>query len=512
MRLTARDWGWRHAGRDDWAVRGLDLDIESGERVLLLGASGAGKSTLLHALGGVLGGPDEGTEQGQLLIEGRHPTRQRGRVGLLMQDPDSQVVLERVGDDVAFGCENLGVGADETWRRVDESLAAVGLEVPLDRCTSHLSGGQKQRLALAGALAMHPGVLLLDEPTANLDPTGVSEVTEAVGRLVADRGTTLVVVEHRVEVWAHLVDRVVVLAAGGGVLADGSASQVFDRHREELLDAGVWVPGAPLPQPLQPGPITAAPSTNALPSHTALTSRTALLEGRDLTIGHLASAPARSGLQVVIPDATSTMVTGPNGIGKSTLALTLAGLLPALGGRVVAAPGLCPDQPPRRLLRRGGRPPIEDPASWASTDLLTRMGTVFQNPEHQFVAARVDDEVAVGLRALAAAGPGPWDEGRITERVDEVLALLRLDELRGVNPFTLSGGEKRRLSVATVLVTAPRVVFLDEPTFGQDRNTWLAMTDLVRALVEGGSAVVSVTHDADFIATLGQHRIELGAA
>ncbi len=506
MRLTARDWGWRHAGRDDWAVRGLDLDIESGERVLLLGASGAGKSTLLHALGGVLGGPDEGTEQGQLLVEGRHPTRQRGRVGLLMQDPDSQVVLERVGDDVAFGCENLGVGADETWRRVDESLAAVGLEVPLDRSTSHLSGGQKQRLALAGALAMQPGVLLLDEPTANLDPTGVREVTEAVGRLVANRGTTLVVVEHRVEVWAHLVDRVVVLAAGGGVLADGSASQVFDRHREDLLDAGVWVPGAPLPEPLHPVPVAAHPS------HIVSPSTTALLEGRDLTIGHLASAPARSGLDVVIPDATSTMVTGPNGIGKSTLALTLAGLLPALGGRVVAAPGLCPDQPPRRRLRRGGRPRIDDPASWASTDLLTRIGTVFQNPEHQFVAARVDDEVAVGLRALAAAGPGPWDEGRITERVDEVLALLRLDALRGVNPFTLSGGEKRRLSVASVLVTAPRVVFLDEPTFGQDRNTWLAMTDLVRALVEGGSAVVSVTHDADFIATLGQHRIEMGAA
>ncbi len=424
----------------------------------------------------------------------------------MLQDPDDQLFSADVAQDVSFGPMNLGLDEEEVRNRVEEALGLLGVTHLTARPTHQLSYGERKRVATAGAVAMRPRVLLLDEPTANLDPTGVREVTEAVGRLVANRGTTLVVVEHRVEVWAHLVDRVVVLAAGGGVLADGSASQVFDRHREDLLDAGVWVPGAPLPEPLHPVPVAAHPS------HIVSPSTTALLEGRDLTIGHLASAPARSGLDVVIPDATSTMVTGPNGIGKSTLALTLAGLLPALGGRVVAAPGLCPDQPPRRRLRRGGRPRIDDPASWASTDLLTRIGTVFQNPEHQFVAARVDDEVAVGLRALAAAGPGPWDEGRITERVDEVLALLRLDALRGVNPFTLSGGEKRRLSVASVLVTAPRVVFLDEPTFGQDRNTWLAMTDLVRALVEGGSAVVSVTHDADFIATLGQHRIEMGAA
>lgn len=485
MRLTARDWGWRHAGRQEWAVHGLDLDVESGERILLLGASGAGKSTLQHALAGVLGGPDEGEEAGQLLIDGAHPTRRRGQVGLLMQDPESQVILERVGDDVAFGCENLGLPVDEIWRRVRESLDAVGLDVPLDRNTAHLSGGQKQRLALAGSLAMHPGVLLLDEPTANLDPAGIAEVRDAVAQLLADRKTTLVVVEHRVEVWADLVDRVVVLAPAGGVIADGRPEDVFVSHRDELLAAGVWVPGAPLPEQL------AAPATS-----------TPLLTGHDLTIGHLTTTPAQRDLQVTIPDATSTMITGPNGAGKSTLALTLAGLLPAIAGRVSAAPELVPPTPARRRWRRRPTSP-DDPASWASTDLLTRVGTVFQNPEHQFVSARVDDEVAVGLRALG------WDEQRTARRVAEVLDLLRLSDLRGANPFTLSGGEKRRLSVATVLVTGPRVIFLDEPTFGQDRNTWLALTQLVRELVTSGSAIVSVTHDADFIATLGQHHIRL---
>ncbi|BDZ49943.1 hypothetical protein GCM10025867_21840 [Frondihabitans sucicola] len=181
----------------------------------MLGASGAGKSTLLAGLAGVLGGDEEGDDTGELLVDGGHPADQRGRVGLVLQDPDSQVVLARVGDDVAFGPENLGVPRDEIWDRVGSSLEAVGLQLPLDASTSELSGGQKQRLALAGALAMRPGLLLLDEPTANLDPAGVQEVRDSVARVVDETGATLVVVEHRVSVWLPLVDRVIVLAASG---------------------------------------------------------------------------------------------------------------------------------------------------------------------------------------------------------------------------------------------------------------------------------------------------------
>src|SRR5690606_13854435 len=141
--------------------------------------------------------------------------------GLVLQDPDSQVILSRVGDDVAFGCENLGVPRDEIWPRVRDALDAVGLDVPLDRSTEALSGGQRQRLALAGALAMQPEVLLLDEPTANLDPEGALEVRDAVGRVVERTGATLVVVEHRVATWVPIVDRVVVIAPDG-VIADGA--------------------------------------------------------------------------------------------------------------------------------------------------------------------------------------------------------------------------------------------------------------------------------------------------
>ncbi|HSN11334.1 MAG TPA: ABC transporter ATP-binding protein [Propionibacteriaceae bacterium] len=474
-------WGWRHAGRAAWATSGLSLSIEPGERVLLLGASGAGKSTLLHALAGVLGSSDEGEEAGSLTVDGARP--RPGDCGLVMQDPDAQTILARVGDDVAFGLENLSVPRDEIWPRVRTALAEVGLDLPLDHSTERLSGGQRQRLALAGALAMRPGLLLLDEPTANLDPVGVDEVRDAVGRLVADRGTTLVVVEHRIATWLPLVDRVVVLAAGGGVVADGPPDQVFTTHGAELAALGAWVPGI----------------DHGLVRRPAPQAREAVLTARALTIGYEPCTPVRTVAALDIPEGVSTTLTGANGSGKTTLALTLAGLLPSLAGQVQASASISPNRPGRTDSAR------RDPASWRSKELLTRLGTVFQDPEHQFVAATVSDELAIGLRALGRA------RHEIQTRVDELLEQLHLGRLARANPFTLSGGEKRRLSVGTVLATSPAVVFLDEPTFGQDRTTWVDLVRLVTAQVEAGTSVVSVTHDTDYLDLLGEHHVHLEA-
>lgn len=448
-----------------------------------MGASGAGKSTLLKALAGVLGGAEEGTETGRLLVGGKHPTRRRGEIGLVLQDPESQVVLARVGDDVAFGLENRAVPPDQIWPRVRTALTSVGLgAIALDHSTAALSSGQLQRLALAGAVAMDTGLMLLDEPTANLDPAGVVEVCEAVAALVADRTRTLIVVDHRVDPWLKLVDRVIVLEAGGGVLAQGSPDRVFADHRVALEAAGVWLPGADEGTP-------AARRDPAGP---------AALAGEHLTIGH--DGQALRTLEVAIPAGVSTVITGPNGCGKTTLAMTLAGLLPPIAGLVNAAPELRPA--PRRVGWRRRWSDPSDPHQWASRDLLTRIGTVFAEPEHQFVAATVADEIAVGLRAL---GVDP------AARVAEMLGQLRLEHLAGANPFTLSGGEKRRLSVATVLATAPQVLVLDEPTFGQDRTTWLALVALVAELEQAGHTVISVTHDPAYITRLGSHRLALEA-
>jgi energy-coupling factor transporter ATP-binding protein EcfA2 len=186
--VRARSWGWRHGTRAAWAVRGLDLDVADGERVLLLGPSGAGKSTLLRGLAGLLD-PETGDEEGRLELDGVPVRRARSeavgagvaRTGLLLQDPLSQTVLARCGDDVAFGLENHAVPREEIWPRVHEALAAVGFPYPPERSTARLSGGERQRLALAGVLALRPRLLLLDEPTAMLDPASADGLRGTVG-------------------------------------------------------------------------------------------------------------------------------------------------------------------------------------------------------------------------------------------------------------------------------------------------------------------------------------------
>ena len=480
--VTARGWGWRHGGRSTSAVSGLDLSISPGERVLLLGASGAGKSTFLHALAGVLGPDTGGEETGMLSVDDVHPadSASRGRTGLVLQDPDSQTVLSRVGDEVAFGAENLAVPAGEIWPRVNAALADVGLQVPLHSSTAALSGGQKQRLALASVMAMEPGLLLLDEPTANLDPDGVTEIRDAVVRVLDRTGATLIVVEHRVQVWAEVVDRVVVLAANGGVLADGPPEQVLAdrRNRSSLAVAGVWLPGI---RPEIPADGTGGSGMAWRP---AAAGRT-LLEAQSLTVARTDRGPeVLSGADLVLEEGTAVGITGPNGAGKSTLALTLGGLLRPRSGTLAAAPALA------GTARR-------EPFRWKSGELVERIGTVFQEPEHQFLTATVRDELAFGPRRVGRA-----DEGRILADVHELAERLRLEHLLDANPFTLSGGEKRRLSVATMLATAPAILLLDEPTFGQDARTWAELVALLRGQLGHGRCVVSVTHDAEFVQAL----------
>ena len=476
-RVQAQGWGWTHAGRRRAAVHDLDLVVEPGQRVLLLGPSGSGKSTLLHGLAGVLGGEEEGSVRGRLLIDGVDAAAARGRAGLVLQDPEAQTVMARLGDDVAFGCENLGVPRQEIWPRVDEALRRVGLDrLGREHDTGALSGGQRQRLALAGVLAMRPGLLLLDEPTANLDPGGVQEVRDAVARVLEATGSTLVVVEHRVETWLPVVDRVVVLGRDGGLLADGDPQRVLRDEAGELSAAGVWLPGAPVRR--EPSAVgTAEP----------------LLQARELGIARQPAALVREGIELEVASGRLLAVTGPNGTGKSTLALTLGGLLPPAGGRLAATPAL------------RGQARFAEPVRWRSRELLSRIGSVFQNPEHQFLRGTVRAELEVGPRALGVG------EGQRQARTEELLAALRLEHLAEANPFTLSGGEKRRLSVAAALATRPALLVLDEPTFGQDARSWAELVRLIAAIRAEGVGFVAVTHDQAFVHALADDELALDA-
>lgn len=486
--VTARGWGWRHADRANPALQGLDLEIPAGQRVLVAGPSGAGKSTLLYALAGVLHEDDDAYSSGELLLDGRPTSEARGLAGLMQQDPETQVVQARVGDDVAFGAENLSVPPDEIQRRVLAALDAVGLDVPLEHPTGALSGGQKQRLALAGILAMGPGLVLLDEPTANLDPAGVLEVRDAVIAALESTGATLLIVEHRLEAWAPHMDRVIVLAPGGGVAHDGSPETLFAPGpvREELIASGVWVPG--YSPSLEPG--TPERAAGAV-----------LLEADQLAVSRDKGGPvAASRLDLGVAGGDAWCIRGANGAGKSTFALTLGGLLPPASGSLQATGDLAAG-------------PEVRPYHWRATELVGRIGSVFQEPEHQFVAATVREELSFGPRHAVKPGTRErlFDEEAIERRVDELLARLRLGHLAEANPFTLSGGEKRRLSVATVLASSPKVLILDEPTFGQDANTWRELALLLREELARGTAVIAVTHDADFARALGASQFHLNA-
>jgi energy-coupling factor transport system ATP-binding protein len=459
-RVVARALGVRHPSRHAWALTDVDLVVEPGERVLLTGASGAGKSTLLSALAGVLDA--EGTEvAGELTVDGVPPRAARSRLGLLAQDPDCQLVMTRAGDDVAFGLENAGLPRELIWPRVDEALSAVGFPYGRDRATQALSGGEKQRLVLAGALARKPGLLLLDEPTAQLDPPGAALVRAAVARATADRRATVVVVDHDAGPWLPLVDRVVELT-DGGLVEHGPGWRPAPRA------AGLALPDA------ADGPVLLA------------------ADGAGFTYRG-ARAPALLPTTAAGSAGRCLAVTGPNGTGKSTLALLLAGLRAPTTGRVVAAPELAGGV-------RGGR---REPHRWRAEELVTRIGTVFQNPEQQFLTGRLRDELALGpLRSGEHAAAA-----RAT--ADGLLERLGLTPFAEANPYTLSGGQQRRLSVATALATSPRVLVLDEPTFGQDAATWREVVTLLAEQRARGCAVVVVTHDRDLVAVLADDRIAL---
>ncbi len=524
-RIELNNFSWHHPGRPEPVISGLNLTINPGEKVLLLGTSGAGKSTLLHAIAGVLHDDDGESAGGTITINGQAPAEARGTAGMMQQDPESSIVMATVGNDVAFGPENLRVPREEIWGRVTEALTAVGLNnLPLDHPSSALSGGQKQRLGLAGILSMHPGAMILDEPTANLDPSGVQEVRDSILSAAEATGATLLVVEHRVSIWAPHMDRIIVLGTGGTITHDGAPDTVLSQARQELIDAGVWVPNY-VPRAPQNGDAAGGKSERGEAllraenlSITRAQPTPKQRRARRRTIKRLGDTPApvpvdlpvlRSGINLTLHAGEHLSVLGPNGAGKSTLALTLAGLLTAPDGTLTATDA---------LRSHGGNHGGErenrahwDVPTWTPAQMLSRIGYVFQEPEYQFIRGTVREELELGPRRLAALTREPLNEAELTERTNTLAHHLRLNHLLDANPFTLSGGEKRRLSVASALATAPKILILDEPTFGQDARTWAELVDLIRELLTNGTAVISITHDEDYTAALGGKSITLPA-
>ncbi|HEY8758149.1 MAG TPA: ABC transporter ATP-binding protein [Candidatus Limnocylindria bacterium] len=432
--IGLRGWGWRHPGRAAWAVSRLDLRVEAGESVLLAGPSGSGKSTVLLGIAGLLDRSGGGASEGTLTVT--------GRTGIVFQDPETSLVMARAGDDVAFGLENLCVPTARIWPAVHAALAGVGFPYSDDHPTGALSGGEKQRLAFAGVFALGADILLLDEPTANLDADGARLVRGLIAQ-ARRQGRTIVLVDHDIAEARPLVDRVVELAPVSEV-----AIASVDRSA---------APGA------------------------------ALVTARDAAFGYPASdGLALDGVDLEVRAGEAVALTGRNGSGKSTLALLLAGLLRPVRGSVAGADGAALARLP-------------------ATALVRRVGTVFQDPEHQFVRGRSDDELMVGPLRTGVS------RDAAQARAAELLARLRLAPLAAANPFTLSGGEQRRLSVATALATDPPLLVLDEPTFGQDRATYAELVVLLRDARDAGRGIVFATHDRALVRALADRELRLEA-
>jgi energy-coupling factor transporter ATP-binding protein EcfA2 len=500
----------RHDGSDRWAPSDLSFEVRAGEVLLVLGPSGSGKSTLALALNGLIPHSLPADLDGDVLVagvstRGSSVAEASRTVGMVFQDPDAQIVTATVLDEVCFGPENLRVPGDEVLRRAERALREVGLWERRHENPDRLSGGGRQRLAIAAALALGSPVLVLDEPTANLDPAGIEEVYRVLADLVRDEARSVVLIEHNLDAAIDIVDRVLVLDASGRKALEGTRDEVLREHAAEVAEIGVWLPvvslaalrlreqGVPLPSIPLTGPelADALDAVDALPapstSPAASADRTPAVEVSRLTV--------RRGSQVLLREVSLvagageiTAIVGVNGAGKTTLLQAIAGVVP----------------PPRGAVSIGGL----DPARADVRALTEKIGFVFQNPEHQFLEPTVADELSHGLRIRGVASE------EVASRVDAMLGRFGLAELRERHPFLLSGGQKRRLSVGTALIAGAPVLALDEPTFGQDRAHAAELLDLLAQLRDEGTSVLIVTHDlqlvadyADRVAVLGGGRL-----
>jgi energy-coupling factor transport system ATP-binding protein len=500
---------YTYEGEAEPVLHDIDFTVGEGEFVLILGPSGCGKSTLLHLLNGsvphLLGGTLQGTAAicGKSVADTKVPSFATD-VGMVFQDPDAQIINTRVRDEVCFGLENLCRPAAEILVEQARALEFVGLAGFGDRSIFELSGGQKQRVSIAAVIAARPRLLVLDEPTANLDPAGMAEVFSVLARLNREHGTTIIMVEHRVDELADKVSRVVMMNRGT-IVFDGSPRAAFSSrrvvHSEEagVVPTASWFPqvaefamdlaqaaGRPLTGDEVPLSVDEAvafcdrmpPISSAEPEPAGDSPQAPgepLLAIRSLSFGYDRKNPILKNVNLALESNRIVALLGRNGSGKTTLARMLVGI----------------NEAPAGAIDLGGK----DIAKLGAREIAAEVGYVFQNPDHQFVTDQVDEEVAYGLRVRGFA------DSEVERRVEDVLSIVDLARYRHRSPFSLSLGERRRLSVATMMVLEPRLLVLDEPTIGQDHERAQQLMGLMARLRERyGTTILMITHDVRLVA------------
>ena len=488
------------------ALDNINLNIQSGDFVLLLGASGCGKSTLVQCLNGIIPKVAGGEVEGKILINGKDISQQKvhqisSNVGVVFQDPNAQIFGLTVEDDVAFGPENLGVEKNEIEDRIKESLKIVEIEKLRKRFTFSLSGGEKQRTAIAGNLAMQPRILVLDEPTSDLDPKGTMEVLETIKQLNKNTGITIILIEHKIDEVIGLANRTIVMDKGK-IILDGDTCDVFTNNLDVLKQIGIYSPKL----------IRLSKMLNVKPSYKEIVSRLSSinerygvdgncidilddapsenvsqiqsvphLEFEDMWFGYKNGDPTLKGINLSINKGEFVALIGANGSGKTTMLKCLIGLIRPDKGRILLD---------KKDIRNTG-----------VAELAGIVGYLFQNPDYQLFADTVHEEVAFGLKNRLLSSSD------IELRVNEALEMMELTEFRERHPHSLSRGQRQRLAVASILAMEPEILVLDEPTTGQDWGHLTLFMEQIKKLNDEGKTIILITHDMGLVAKYADRTI-----
>jgi energy-coupling factor transporter ATP-binding protein EcfA2 len=492
--LIIEKLSFRYRDRETPAIRDVSFSANPGEILLIAGASGCGKTTLIRCINGLIPRSYKGELSGRILLNGETTTgwplaKISQTVGTVLQDPERQILGTKVLHEVAFGLENLALPRAEIITRVDESLQYLNIAYLRDRETFNLSGGEKQKVALAGVLAMHPSMLLLDEPLASLDPASAYETLDMVRRL-ADEGMTVLMIEHRVEDVLRIRPDRVMFMSDGGIKYLGpiqGLEQAVDYH-EVKLSAPIIIELAkrdPAPAELKILPDTLVPSaplsTRPLTSlDTSVGLRNgALVQFQQVAFDYESGTEVLHGINLDIRRGDVIAVLGPNGAGKTTFVKHAIGLLKPKSGHVLV----------------GGR----DTREASVAQIAATLGYVFQSPSHMLFAPTVREELAFGPKNLGH----PKDQ--IEKEVKEALQIVNLADKEKDPPLALSFGQQKRVSIAAILAMRSRILVMDEPTAGQDYRNYMSFMDAILQL-PGFEAILFITHDVD-LAVIYANRI-----